>query len=247
MLNAQHEIERLMQHLRMRNISEQAALDICNEASRDISDAIFDAVTDAMNEAVNAGGDIMSIDFIDELRVSRFGGSFEITTDSGRTDFSEPPFPMLPKLLKNAKIAKDGSQYKVIPMKSKNSDSHDMAVTTEAAIQNINNARVLAKKEKEMTSSKSATLADVMQGSDMLTSIQSINNARQKHKAIKSNGSNGAIEFRTASSKQDPNTQWVNPGKKIDMSETIRNINNNMQAQIDNIISSVISRYSGMY
>ena len=247
MLNAQHEIQRLMQHLRMHNISEQAVLDICNEASKDISDAIFDIVADAMNEAVNAGGDAMSIDFIDEIRVSGFGGMFEITTDSGRTDFSEPPFPMLPKLLKNAKVAKDGSQYKVIPMKSKNTDPHDMAVTTEAAIQNINNARIMAKKEKESLGSKGANLADVMHGTDTLTGIQSINSSRQKHKEIKNSGSNGAVEFRTASSKQDPNTKWVNPGRKIDMSDVIRNINSNMQQQIDETILSIINRYSEMY
>jgi len=69
----------------------------------------------AMDTAIAAGVQKQSADFINELRPSP--GAFQLETASHNTDFSDPPYPMLDKLLSNAKPMADGSGvYKVIPV-----------------------------------------------------------------------------------------------------------------------------------
>jgi hypothetical protein len=245
MLDPNAEIMRLRQRLRFKNLSERVIDSICDEAAAEISNTTSDILADAMNAAVNAGGDVMSIDFIDQIRAVRTGSSFQIATDSGQTDFSEAPFPMLPSLLKNAKVAKDGSLYKVIPIKQKTSTSNSsMAKTTEAAMQNINNARKAAKVEQgEDTRSHSSP--DVMKGMSTVAAMQEISKTRKSSKKEKSEGP--TINFRTASSKQDPSVSWVHPGKKVDLTGALNNINANLQDDIDKAIDDVVRRYEGLY
>ena len=175
------------------------------------------------------------------------GPSFEITTDSGRTDFSEPPFPMLPRLLKNAKVAKDGSLYKVIPIKNK-TDNKRISVTTEAAYENINNARRIAKEQRDVEREvgQGFGTTDALKGMDTFAAMQSINRSRQKQpKQGQIDGP--TINFRTASSKQDPNKSWVHPGKNRDVSGPLREINMNMHDNIDRVIEDIIRRHENMH
>ena len=247
MLDANAEIDRLKQRLRMKNLSEKVCDKICDEVSRDISIATSDILADAMNQAVNAGGDIASTEFIDELKAIRGGNGFDIITASGQTDFSEPPFPMLPRLLQNAKVAKDGSLYKVIPirMKSGKTDSR-VAVTTEAAYQNINDARYRAKEAREADKESSRSLSpDALKGGDIFATMMSLNTSRTKQK--RERNTEPVIAFKTASSKQDPNTQWVQPGKTKNMSGQLREINMNMHDSIDTVIKDTIRMYEDMY
>jgi hypothetical protein len=245
MLDANTEIMRLRQRLRFKNLSENIIDSICDEAATEISNTTSDLLADAMNEAVNAGGDVMSVDFIDEIRAVRTGSSFKIATDSGHTDFSEAPFPMLPSLLKNAKVAKDGSLYKVIPIKQKTGNSNsNMSKTTEAAMQNINNARNAAKVDRGETN-MSHSSPDAMKGMSTVAAMQEISKTRSSNKREKDNSP--AINFRVASSKQDANTQWVNPGRKMDLSSALNNINSNLQDSIDRAIDDVMRRYEGLY
>lgn len=246
MLDANAEIMRLRQRLRFKNISESAIDSICDEAAAEISNTTSDLLADAMNEAVNAGGDAMSLDFIDEIRAIRSGPSFQITTDSGHMDFSEAPFPMLPSLLKNAKVAKDGSLYKVIPIKQKSPSNQNQKVakTTEAAMQNINNSRKAAKAELG-NENRVHSSPDAMKGMSTVAAMQEINKQRSANKKEKS--FEPTINFRTASSKQDPNTQWVHPGRKVDMSSALTNINANLQDSIDRAIDEIIRRFEELY
>jgi hypothetical protein len=245
MLDPNAEIMRLRQRLRFKNLSESVIDSICDEAAAAISNRTSDILADAMNEAVNAGGDVMSIDFIDQIRAVRSGSSFQIATDSGQTDFSEAPFPMLPSLLKNAKVAKDGSLYKVIPIKQKTSNSNSsIAKTTEAAMQNINNARKAAKVELGETA-RSHSSPDVMKGMGTVAAMQEISKTRNSNKKEKSTGP--TINFRTASSKQDPAVSWVHPGKKVDLTGALNNINANLQDDIDKAIDEVVRQYEGLY
>lgn len=247
MLDARAEIDRLRQRLRMKNLSESIIDEICDEASRDISMATSDILADAMSEAVNVGGDVGSEEMINELRATRIGTTFEITTDSGKTDFSEAPFPMLPRLLKNAKVAKDGSLYKVIPIKQKTSNKQ-ISVTTEAAYENINVARRIAKEQRdqEKESARQTISPDPMAGMDTFSAMQSVNRSRQKQQ--KTGQVDGpVINFRTASSKQDASKQWVNPGKKRDVSGALREINMNMQDNIDRAIEDIIRKHEDGY
>ncbi len=114
MIDANNEINRLRQSLKFKNLSNEVIDSICDDVAREISDLTSDLLAQAMSEAVQSG---KSAEFIQEVRSTRDGGTFSVSTDSGKTNFTEAPFPMLPKMLQNAKIAKDGSLYKVIPVK----------------------------------------------------------------------------------------------------------------------------------
>jgi len=249
MLDARAEIDLLRQRLRMRNMSEDLADSICDDVAREISIVTSDLLADAMNDAVNLGGDVGSEEMIEELRAVRSGPSFEIITDSGKTDFSEPPFPMLPRFLKNAKVAADGSLYKVIPIKDKTQGSDSSkAVTVEAALRNINSARRIAKQERDKLreSDRVGVTPDAMKGMDTFASMHSINRSR-KLKDDKRNQDGPLINFRTASSKQDPSKKWVMPGKIRDVGSPLREINMNLQDNIDRAIQETIRKHEDMY
>lgn len=52
-------------------------------------------------------------------------------------------------------------------------------------------------------------------------------------------------KFRVASSKQNPETQWVIPEQKRDYTDIINSININMNKDIEESLTSIISRYGG--
>ena len=52
-------------------------------------------------------------------------------------------------------------------------------------------------------------------------------------------------EFRTATSKQDPTTQWVKPARDINITNDLMDINSRMSAQITNATQTIIHRYGG--
>ena len=245
MIDPNSEIDRLRQRLRFKNLPETIIDEICDEAARDISRTTSDLLADAMNEAVNAGGDIGSTDFLDEIRAVRSGNSYDVTTDSGRTDFSEAPFPMLPSLLKNAKVAKDGSLYKVIPMRRKGIQQNS-AKTTEAAYAKIESARRQAKEERGETN-RGISSPDSMKGMDTIAAMQAMSKSRQKTPKIREKSTEPAIDFRVASSKQDAASKWVHPGRKIDMSSALANINADLHDSIDRAIEEIIRSHEGMY
>jgi hypothetical protein len=249
MLDANTELNSLRHKLHMKNLSNSIVDEIVDEASKEISMATSDILADAMSEAVNAGSSAMSTDFIDELRITRSGASFDIITASGKTDFSEPPFPMLPRLLQSAKVAKDGSLYKVIPIKNKSGKLQKrVAVTTEAALQDINEARYKAKEERDLDKESNRTLSpDAMKGGDVMSSMLSLSNSRRKAPEKRERSNEPVIDFKTASSKQDPNTQWVHPGRAANMGSQLREINMGMQDNIDNVIRDIIRKYEDEY
>lgn len=241
MLDANTEIQRLRQNLRFKNMPENLIDSICDEVSAEISNIMSDLLAQAMSDAVSFGE---SADFIQEIRSVRDGATYSVTTDSGKTDYSEAPFPMLPKLLKNAKVAKDGSLYKVIPVKKKGSVPSRTGIATEAALTNIENARVAAKQDKT-NQNRGSSSPDAMKGMDTLSAMQAISRSRQKVEYPQA--VSGQVDFKTASSKQDANTQWVNPGKQANMTNVLKNINANLHDSIDNAIMQVISKHEGQY
>lgn len=243
------EIEGLRQRLRLRNIDEYVIDDIIVQVARDISDASTDLLADAMEDAVRAGQDKRSFKFINEVKVIQDSNNFRIGTDSGKTDFSEPPFPMLPKLLKNAKIAQDGSQYKVIPIRAKgdNTAGGRTSVTTEAALKNINESRRAAKEARDARDDGyvGTLTPDAMKGMSTFAALQAINEARKSFPTMTTKSTEPVMAFRTASSKQDPNTKWVNPGKSVNMDTALHDINSRLQYSLDNVITDTINRYEG--
>lgn len=250
MLDARAEIDTLRQRLRMKNISERIVDSICDNAARDISTIAVDLLANAAEEAVRAGQSSKSVDFISEIAVTEHGGQFMIDTMTGQHDFSEPPFPMLPKLLKNAKIAKDGSLYKVIPIRTKGIKTNNsrLNVTTEAALKGINDARVAAKQERDAMKEKLNTSLspDAMKGMSTFAALQAINAARKSFPTMREKSTEPVIAYRTASSKQDATAKWVNPGTDANMDSALHGINARLQDSLDNVIIDTIKRYEGV-
>ena len=115
MLNVFFELDRLRSHLISRSVDIITVEHVVSKASHEISTLVKIHGESAIEEAVQIGAEKESADFINELRLDAI--NFEVRTTSGQLDFSEPPKPMLPYLLKNAKQIKDGSGvYKVIPV-----------------------------------------------------------------------------------------------------------------------------------
>ena len=244
MLDATTELDRLKNSLRLKNMPEHMAQEICQEASAEISDMVIDLISDAMSNAVSAGADVDSSDFVREVMSVRRGQAFEIVTKSGRENFSEPAFPMLPKLLANAKVAKDGSLFKVIPLKQKSSSS-TLAVTTEEAFKNINNNREILKEQRRAKMKDNRTQSmNPFDGIDgigpMLASSQG---EAKKVREVQS----GPTNFKTVSSKQNANTQWVKPGKDADLTDKLKDINSDLQHSIDMAIEQIVRKYGDMY
>jgi hypothetical protein len=115
MLNVFFELDRLRSYVISKGVDECIADKIVSKAHAEIDALVKSRGEAAIDEAVSIGAQKESADFINELRLDAL--NFQVTTESGQLDFSEPPKPMLPFLLKNAKPIKDGSGvYKVIPV-----------------------------------------------------------------------------------------------------------------------------------
>lgn len=119
--NVQFELERLRVILLNKGLSEDIVQKIVRKAEIEIQSKLTPILDSALDKAVEAGVEKKSEDFINELRVIQTQSLFSISTDSGQTDFSTPPFPMLPRLLAGGKPSKDGtSVYRVIPVGASN-------------------------------------------------------------------------------------------------------------------------------
>jgi hypothetical protein len=232
MVNPEFEVNRLRQTLIVRGISQEDAQTVADLALQDINRTIGFLVEKAVEKAKVIAEDIADPEITSQIRGARIGGSYELITDSGKTDFTLPPFPMLPHLLKNPKIAKDGSLYKVIPMKkrtmSQDSLHQDMNQSNRDAVDVRNTQR---------QEGKSKTLGINMVG---LTEAKRIL-GRKVSSGNKSQGT--ATEFRTASSKQNPATSWVLPEKKMDIGPLLRDISDRLETDIQNAVLTIVSEY----
>lgn len=187
MHHLQNEIIRLQMKMTMNGYTLEETNYLINKIEEEVRISSYDLLNEALQKVKTQGAS--SDTFVEEVTAVRNGDSYRITTDSGRTDFSIPSFPMLPNLLKNAKVAKDGSRYKVIPI-------------------------------AEKSSVKSDSIFD-----------------RPKQSV------SGNVNYKTASSKQDANTQWVHPGKDLDMEYLLENTNVELDRDIMQSISDIISKY----
>lgn len=108
------QLQTLKDHLKSRGLSDFEVDAVVQQAMQDIDSQISHKQDEAMDRLIDTGIQKGSVDFINDLRPS--DQDFVLETESGRTDFSLPPYPNLRNILKNPKIAKDGTQYKVIPV-----------------------------------------------------------------------------------------------------------------------------------
>lgn len=231
MSNPNQQLSRLENALLARGMSEERVEEICRSASSEINDAVMGIVQQSMTEIEGLGAQAGADKFLDQVKLFTGGDKFRIGTSSGQLDFSEPPFPMLPRLLNNGKVAKDGSVYKTIPVHQDGKrDAQAMATSSMDAANRrqgeIDTARQ-AMRDKEPVSMASALAA----------SMKPIGGKPQ----VWEKGSE--VNFRTASSKQNPSKQWVKPARKMDMTDIVEEVNARMQNQIDDVIATILNRY----
>lgn len=206
MINKTFELERLRSSLLSRGIEESMVNKIIQKADQDIEVAMAAKMDEAMAQGIELGVEKDSAEFINELRPAP--GAYALETESGNMDFSDPPFPMLPHLLQNAKPLKDGSGvYKVIPV-GKPGNKPSM-------VTNIFDAQKAIQAER-VESSK-----------------------RQYNKVVPQ----GSAMYRTATSKQNQATQWVKPATEKDFSEDVRQINNTLEQELNDIVLNTIRDY----
>lgn len=210
MVNLFLEIERLKTTLRGRGLEEDIVEQIAQKANLEITLALRERLDSAMEVAVQSGVQKESPDFINELRPRP--DAFIIETESGSTDFSDPPLPMLDKLLaKGAKPMKDGSGvYKVIPVGGQSNQP------------------------------KPPVHSNIFDAQKAISAERYENAVAQYNKVAPKKSK---VNFRTATSKQNRQTQWVLPERKKDFTEDLQEINTMLAVDYDNVILDIIRSY----
>jgi hypothetical protein len=210
MVNIFFEIEKLRAALRSRGVENQFIDEIAHKAEREISHALQERLDSAMEIAIQSGVQKESPEFINDLRPRL--DAFIIDTSSGSTDFSDPPLPMLDRLLaRGAKPMKDGSGvYKIIPVGGNNSQR------------------------------KLPVHANIFDAQKAISAERYENAVAQYNKVTPKNSK---VNFRTATSKQNRQTQWVLPEKKKDFTEDLAEVNNLLLADHDSIVLEIIRSY----
>ena len=240
MINIDFELDRLRNDLKWKGIDNATVDRVVNFAQDDVYDAIDDIVENAMLEAAQIG-EAMEVDnFVEQLQVMRDSGTYHIKTISGKTDFSEPPFPMLPKLLKNAKTSKDGVKYRHIPMPDR---------TREAPATNIFDMRARANQERKQEVQRrkqerdNARKSGSFRGTTPITGLSKAKAYLEGRSKSTTATPKGAVTFRTATSNQNPETQWVRPAKDRDMTGVLRDINDRIDQDIESATLDIIGQY----
>lgn len=208
--------------LRQDEVSERV-----RSAADEIRAAMNSIVENAVYEAENYGSSIGADEFLAQIRLNADSGYIEISTDSGATDFSKPQYPMLPWLLNNAKTAKDGSRYKIIPVGGTSSNPKPTP-----------QARNIAEGLSAMSSGEAPASAMAETMAAAFTQGSSSGMAQRQKPA-----STAKPEFRVASSKQDPSRQWVIPAKDLDMTGTLMTLNATIRSEIDKACSDIVNKY----
>lgn len=209
-MNLFFELDRLRASLESKGVDPRTVELIVSKASNEISNLVQKQGQEAIDQAVQVGAQKESADFINQLRLDTV--DFGITTESGQLDFSEPPRPMLPYLLKNAKPIKDGSGvYKIIP------------------VGKPGNKPLISK-----------NIVDEQRR----ISVERMEAAKARARAVAPAGSQ---QFRTATSKQDFSKQWVQPAKDKDFTDTVKDINQNLRATLDDAIRDIITNYMELF
>lgn len=205
-MNLLFELDRLRQTLLSKGLPDGVVEGIVNKANADIQVAMRQHAESAMQRAIEVGVQKDSAEFINQLQVD--SNLMQVITESGNMNFPEPPKPMLPFLLKNAKPMNDGSGvYKVIPVGSSGHKPKQTSTSIYDSWKQINAERAEA--------------------------------ARDQYKGVAPKAS----KFRTATSKQDPNSRWVIPAKDKDFADDVRNINQELEANIDEVIREIVRSY----
>jgi hypothetical protein len=213
-------------------LREGVSPDVVDQIIDNINVSIQNKISSVLESGVYSASqhaeEIRAKGFMSEISVRPNGDRFEITTDSGKHDYSRPPFPMLESLLARGKVSKDGSLYKVIPIGANNNKQTATIVKDISA--GIAASKEIASKPKSLTDAVANVAHSFGFGArPMITTSES-------KPAVE-------VQFRTASSKQDRNTQWVRSGLEADMTPVLSEINATMAFEIENAVENAISEY----
>jgi len=210
MINIFLEVERLKITLRNKGLDESLVEQLAAKAEQEIAFSLRERLDSAIDMAVQSGVQKDSADFINELRPRP--DAFILETESGVTDFSDPPFPMLDVLLSGgAKPMKDGSGvYKVIPVGSP------------------------SKQPKKPLYSNIFDAQKAIAAERYASALSQYSKVAPKDSKAK---------FRTVTSKQNRNSQWVLPPKDKNFTEDLKDINTMLQSSHDDVVKDVIRSY----
>lgn len=221
-----HKINDLRRYLESMGLNHGDVDDVCRNATQEINNKVRLIVESAVLDAENQGSAMGADEFLSQIKLDADSGYVQISTDSGELDFSMPPTPMLPWLLKNPKIAKDGSRYKIIPVGAGTTQKpKPMAKDIAAGLSALTS-------EGSSVENMAQQMAQVFTAGALKQSP-----LRQEPRAA------GEVSFRVASDKQDATRQWVAPAKDLDLTGLIMDINNRMREEIDKACDEVVSKY----
>lgn len=221
----------LRRSLKMKNKSDDRVDELVYRAENDLNMAILDIVTDSLQQVQQLAIEYGIDDFVENVNIQAVGGGFEIAVSGGRTDFSTPKEEMLPGLLKSGKTSKDGSIYRVIPLptirefKTRSLSSMDAMQARATQIKQDRADQKRALDAGRMTKAFAASAPRVTMNTVITPAV--------------------GKEFRTATSKQNPTTQWVRPARDINITNDLMDINSRMSAQINNVTQAIVHRYGG--
>lgn len=240
MINPDLELDRLRWNLQNKNWEPQEIDSIVDMAAEEINNTILDVVSNASATAISHAEMIGAQDFIFDVDIVQEGSMYFIRTKSGKTDFSIPRTENLPNLLKNGKPTKDGGKYKIIPMREKKPKIGLSSFDTMAEQQRqIDAARgAIIENNRNNRSARANAMADQFR-QGLAKNIA----ARQKVHAEET----GPVQFRTASSKQDPTTQWVIPEIDRDMTQYLVDLNDRIKEVVTESVLTIIKFYETEY
>lgn len=238
MKSVRFELDKLKYSLMTKGYSEQDANAICEQASMEMDSAIIDAMGNALETVGQEALQKDAWEFVMEMKMVPNGEMYHVGTESGRTDFSLPPYPMLSNLLKNGKVAKDGSLYKVIPVGKPSPNKPGRAISLTDIQSRIDMAKDGAHNRATDSGSGPAMFSDMATFRGVGQRKSTIN------AAISAKGT--AVEYRTASSKQSP-TKWTLPEKDKDLTQVVDSTNAQLDNTVEHIIMSIVRKYEEGY
>jgi hypothetical protein len=214
-------INDLKYYLVSKGYSHNEVEDIVQEATQEIDSEVRSLVADALSQAENAADSMQATEFLDHIDLDTSSGYIRISTDNGQLDFSTPPVPMLPWLLKGAKTSKAGNQYRVVPI----GKSEGYSVSTKDVDSGIASVK------------NGASIADVTAGIAQSFGLSS-NKIQRKLK-----DPSPASAFRTASTSQEGTGAWMKKATEKDMRPAIDDINHQLRSKIEEVCVNVTNRY----
>ena len=247
MLDPIVEVNRLKHDLRTAGLSTTEVDEIGNLAAQDIDSAIYDLTEAYLSQAKDVVTSLGGEELADELRAVKRGPLFIISTESGVTAFSTPPFPMLPQLLKNAKVSGSGEMYKVIPL----SPGPSKRTSNIFDVYKNRNAEVRQQQEDRQANWDEVRTADAvarksLSFSGLAQAKRYLAKRKTANKEDNSVNKKEAAVFRTASSKQAADLDWVLPAQDMNITNILNDINSQLEGEVDNTVSFIISQYGGL-